>query len=90
MGFFAGFVQREGQFVCDTLQQANGGGDGMPSRAHSSTVMSDSNSETSEASSTAGASSIWPSSLHPPMFMSQYSMLGTNGLAGLKKALEVS
>uniref|UniRef100_A0A914WD68 Uncharacterized protein n=1 Tax=Plectus sambesii TaxID=2011161 RepID=A0A914WD68_9BILA len=83
-----GFVQREGQFVCETLQQANGGGDGASSRAHSSTVMSDSHSETSETSSTAGASSIWPASLQTPMFMSQYSMLGTNGLADLKKALE--
>lgn len=33
----------------------------------------------------ASSTGIWPTN----MFISQYSMLGTNGLAGLQKALEV-
>lgn len=74
------------------LQAAKGRSETPPtilssaSRSHSE---GESNSEAGlldDNSAAALSSSIWPSSV----FMSQYSMLGINGLAGLQKVLEVA
>lgn len=49
-------------------------------------VISDSGIEGGSTQSESGGSSIWPS---PSNFLSQYSMLGTSGLAELQRVLEV-
>lgn len=81
-----GFVQKGSETIRDALTQAAKGRSETP-REES---VSHSDGETASDVGTAGdgsmtsSSGIWPNN----MFMSQYSMLGTNGLAGLQKALE--
>lgn len=78
-----GFVQREGRFVRETLQQAIDGAAGSEDAA---SELSDSSADA--GGSVASSGGIWSSSLmNKPLFMSGYSMLG-NGLASLKRALE--
>lgn len=86
-----GFIPKGKETICGTLlQTAKGRSETSPilssaSRSHSE---GESNSETGlldDNSAAALPSSIWPSNV----FMSQYSMLGINSLAGLQKILEV-
>uniref|UniRef100_A0A915PXD0 Homeobox domain-containing protein n=1 Tax=Setaria digitata TaxID=48799 RepID=A0A915PXD0_9BILA len=87
------FIPKGSETIRGTLLQGAKGRSETPptilssaSRSHSE---GESNSEAGlldDSSAAAFSSSIWPSSV----FMSQYSMLGINGLAGLQKVLEQS
>ncbi|KAK0399917.1 hypothetical protein QR680_003273 [Steinernema hermaphroditum] len=76
-----GFMKKETESLKDVMQSVTAGQQQSSSGASSPDRMS----EASRTASSPSASSIWPASNN---FFSQYSMLGTNGLAGLQKALE--
>ncbi|VDK45237.1 unnamed protein product [Anisakis simplex] len=85
----SGFVQKGSESIREALLQAAKGRPVTP--AGDSTSHSEGGGDTaSEAGTTAdspitsSSSGIWPSNI----YLSQYSMLGTNGLAGLQKVLE--
>uniref|UniRef100_A0A914ZIZ9 Uncharacterized protein n=1 Tax=Parascaris univalens TaxID=6257 RepID=A0A914ZIZ9_PARUN len=84
-----GFVQKGSESIRDALLQAAKGRSETPICGSASHSEGDTASTASETGTVAdspmtSSSGIWPSN----MFMSQYSMLGTNGLAGLQKVLE--
>uniref|UniRef100_A0A9J2PTV6 Homeobox domain-containing protein n=1 Tax=Ascaris lumbricoides TaxID=6252 RepID=A0A9J2PTV6_ASCLU len=84
-----GFVQKGSESIRDALLQAAKGRPETPICGSASHSEGDTASTASETGTVAdspmtSSSGIWPSN----MFMSQYSMLGTNGLAGLQKVLE--
>ncbi|CAG9534140.1 unnamed protein product [Cercopithifilaria johnstoni] len=88
-----GFIPKGSETISGTLMQATKGRSETPPTVLSSASRShsegESNSEVGlldDNSAAALSSSIWPSSV----FMSQYSMLGINGLANLQKVLEQS
>ncbi|KAM3726173.1 Zinc finger E-box-binding homeobox protein [Dirofilaria immitis] len=88
-----GFIPKESETISGTLLQGAKGRSETPPTVLSSMSRSHSEGESnSEAgilddnSSAALSSSIWPSSV----FMSQYSMMGINGLTGFQKVLEQS
>uniref|UniRef100_A0A1I7ZK34 Zinc finger E-box-binding homeobox protein zag-1 n=1 Tax=Steinernema glaseri TaxID=37863 RepID=A0A1I7ZK34_9BILA len=79
-----GFMKKETESLKDVMQSVTNqqhSGSGTPSPD----VDGDQMSEASRTTGSPSASSIWPASNN---FFSQYSMLGTNGLAGLQKVLE--
>lgn len=90
LGGITGFVQKGSESIRDALLQAAKGRPETPICGSASHSEGDTASTASETGTVAdspmtSSSGIWPSN----MFMSQYSMLGTNGLAGLQKVLEV-
>ena len=87
---FLGFVQRECANIKEVLKRTSENGHTETSSSQMS-PLENHDTGTDSAHSDAGQSevsgSIWPS---PSSFLSQYSMLGTNGLAELQRALESS
>ncbi|EJD75319.1 ZAG-1 protein [Loa loa] len=88
-----GFIPKGSETIRGTLLQASKGRSETPptiltsaSRSHSEGESNSDAGLLDDNSAAALSSSIWPSSV----FMSQYSMLGINGLAGLQKVLEQS
>lgn len=80
-------MQKGGEAIRDALMQAAKGRVDTPMHDCTSHSDGDGTSEGGAGSDSplASPSGIWPSNA----FISQYSMLGTNGLVGLQKALEV-
>ncbi|KAL3982237.1 Zinc-finger double domain family protein [Acanthocheilonema viteae] len=88
-----GFIPKGSETIRGALLQAAKGRSETPPTVLSSTSRSHSEGESNleaglldDNSAAALSSSIWPNSV----FMSQYSMLGINGIAGLQKVLEQS
>uniref|UniRef100_A0A183ENW4 Homeobox domain-containing protein n=1 Tax=Gongylonema pulchrum TaxID=637853 RepID=A0A183ENW4_9BILA len=87
-----GFVQKSSETIREALLKSAKGRSETPPAINSSASRSHSEGESNsepgtldDASTATLSSSIWPSNV----FMSQYSMLGANGIAGLQKVLEV-
>ncbi|VDM26476.1 unnamed protein product, partial [Toxocara canis] len=81
-----GFVQKGSESIREALLQAAKGRPETPACGSTSHSEGDTASETGTTADSPinSSSGIWPTNV----FMSQYSMLGTNGLAGLQKVLE--
>lgn len=84
-----GYGQKTNECTRDTIDKAVKSGSETPPATNCASE-SHSEGETTSDLGTADSpatpvSSIWPTNV----FLSQYSMLGTNGLAGLQKVLEV-